>query len=98
MLWPWLAGMMPMAGVLFALDGVFFGAGDLRFMRNVSVVAAVCAFMPLTLAAAQLGWGLGGIWAGLTAFVAARLVIGLFRWRERALARRGRGRRADEQA
>ena len=39
-LWPWLAGMMPMAGVLFALDGVFFGAGDLRFMRNVTVVGA----------------------------------------------------------
>ncbi len=80
-LWPWLAGMMPMAGVLFALDGVFFGAGDLRFMRNVSVIAAVCAFMPLTLAAAHWDWGLTGIWAGLTAFVATRLVIGLFRWR-----------------
>ncbi len=80
-LWPWLAGMMPMAGVLFALDGVFFGAGDLRFMRNVTVVAALGAFVPLTLATSQLGWGLGGIWAGLTAFVAVRLVIGLFRWR-----------------
>ena len=82
-LWPWLAGMMPMAGVLFALDGVFFGAGDLRFMRNVSVAAAMLAFVPLTLLTWELDLGLGGVWAGLTAFVAVRLVAGLIRWQGR---------------
>ena len=41
MLWPWLVGMMPVAGVLFALDGVFFGAGDLAFLRRVTLIAAL---------------------------------------------------------
>ncbi|CAN5446209.1 hypothetical protein BH10ACT8_BH10ACT8_30170 [soil metagenome] len=30
--------------------------------------------MPLSLAALHFGWGLGGIWAGLAAFIALRLV------------------------
>ena len=72
-----------MAGVLFALDGVFFGAGDLRFMRNVTVAGALLAFVPLTLLTWELDLGLGGIWAGLTAFVAVRLVAGLVRWQGR---------------
>ena len=79
-LWPWLAGMMPMAGVLFALDGVFFGAGDLRFMRNVTLVGAFVGFVPLTIVAWERDLGLGGVWAGLTVFVAIRLVGGLVRW------------------
>ncbi len=40
-LWPWLVLMMPLNGWVFALDGVLFGAGDLRFMRNVTVLAAL---------------------------------------------------------
>ena len=51
-LWPWLAGMMPVAGALFALDGVFFGAGDLAFLRSVTLIAALGAFMPLLVLAA----------------------------------------------
>jgi Na+-driven multidrug efflux pump len=79
-LWPWLVVMMPVNGVLFALDGILFGAGDLRFMRNVTALAAVAGYVPLTLAAAVLDLGLGGIWAGLTAFVAIRLAVGVVRW------------------
>ncbi len=80
-MWPWLAGMMPFAGVVFALDGVFFGAGDLRFMRNVTVAAALLAFVPLSLLTSYGDLGLGGLWAGLTAFVLVRLGGGLVRWR-----------------
>jgi putative MATE family efflux protein len=72
-LWPWLAGMMPAAGVLFALDGVLIGAGDVAFMRTLTVVAGVVFFAPLNLAALHWHWGLGGVWAGLTAFVLVRL-------------------------
>ena len=80
-LWPWLVAMMPVNGVLFALDGVLLGAGDLRFMRNVTIAAALLAYLPLSLATATLALGLGGIWAGLSAFVWLRLVVGLARWR-----------------
>ncbi|HUZ83690.1 MAG TPA: MATE family efflux transporter [Gaiellales bacterium] len=80
-LWPWLVAMMPAAGVLFALDGVFFGAGDLRFMRDVSVLAAVAGFIPLTVATRIEGWGLNGLWLGLSAFLWIRLAVGAARWR-----------------
>ena len=80
-LWPWLVAMMIPNGVLFALDGVFFGAGDLRFLRNVTIAASLFGYLPLTLLTWHLGWGLGGIWAGLTAFVWVRLLPALVRWR-----------------
>jgi putative MATE family efflux protein len=73
-LWPWFVGMLPAAGVVFALDGVLIGAGDIRFLRTITIVAAVGAFAPLDLAALHWNWGLGGVWAGLTAFIGVRLV------------------------
>jgi putative MATE family efflux protein len=73
-LWPWFVGMQPAAGVVFALDGVLIGAGDVAFMRAITVIAAVGAFAPLNLAALHWGWGIGGVWAGLTAFILVRLV------------------------
>jgi Na+-driven multidrug efflux pump len=74
LLWPWFVAMMPAAGVVFALDGVLIGAGDVAFMRTLTVVAAVGAFAPINLAALRLDWGIGGVWAGLTAFIVVRLV------------------------
>ena len=74
LLWPWFAGMQPVAGVVFALDGVLIGAGDIAFMRTLTLVAALAAFVPVDLAALHWHWGIGGVWAGLTAFVAVRLV------------------------
>jgi putative MATE family efflux protein len=74
LLWPWLAGMQPAAGVLFALDGVLIGAGDVAFMRNLTLAASFGVFVPLTLAALHWHWGIGGIWAGLTGFILARLL------------------------
>jgi len=82
-LWPWLVIMMPAAGYVFALDGVLFGAGDLRFLRDVSIAGAMIGFVPLTLLTPVLDLGMNGIWAGLTAFVAVRLLLGWRRWRGR---------------
>jgi putative MATE family efflux protein len=73
-LWPWFVGMLPAAGVVFALDGVLIGAGDVAFLRTITVIAAVGAFAPLCWAALHWHWGIGGVWAGLTAFIAVRLV------------------------
>src|SRR5690606_39179890 len=36
LVWPWLVVLLPVAGVVFALDGVLLGAGDLRFTRNMA--------------------------------------------------------------
>jgi putative MATE family efflux protein len=74
LLWPWFVGMLPAAGVVFALDGVLIGAGDVGFLRTITIVGAVGAFAPLNLAALHWHLGIGGVWAGLTAFILVRLV------------------------
>jgi Na+-driven multidrug efflux pump len=79
--WPWFAAMQPAAGVVFALDGVLMGAGDVGFLRTLTISSALGGFLPVTLLAYGLHWGLGGVWAGLTLFIVLRL-IGMV-WRTR---------------
>jgi Na+-driven multidrug efflux pump len=74
LMWPFLAGMQPVAGVLFALDGVLIGAGDVGFMRTLTLVSALGVFVPLTLSALHWHWGIEGVWAGLTGFILARFI------------------------
>jgi Na+-driven multidrug efflux pump len=82
-LWPWLVGMMPVAGALFALDGVFFGAGDLAFLRRVTVFASLGVFVPVLILVQVLDLGLGAVWAGIAAFIGVRMLFGAVRWRSR---------------
>jgi putative MATE family efflux protein len=77
--WWFLAGMQPLAGVVFALDGVLMGAGDVGYLRTVTIGSAVLGFLPLSLLAGPLGWGLVGVWTGLCVFIALRLVAVLVR-------------------
>ncbi|MGK5444939.1 MATE family efflux transporter [Micromonospora sp. URMC 105] len=79
--WPWFVAMQPLAGVVFALDGVLIGAGDVRYLRNLTIVAALGGFLPAIWLAHGLDLGLGGIWAGLTLFIVIRLVALLLRLR-----------------
>jgi putative MATE family efflux protein len=74
LVWWFLAGMQPLAGVVFALDGVLMGAGDVGYLRTVTIGSAVLGFLPLSLLSVPLGWGLAGIWTGLCLFIAMRLV------------------------
>ena len=60
---------------------MLIGAGDVGFLRTLTIVAGVFAFAPLNLAALHWHWGLGGVWAGLTAFIGVRLVGMLARTR-----------------
>jgi putative MATE family efflux protein len=74
LLWPWFVGMLPPAGIVFALDGVLIGAGDVGFLRTITIISAVFVFAPLNIAALHWHWGIGGVWAGLAAFIMVRLV------------------------
>jgi putative MATE family efflux protein len=80
-LWPWFVGMQPFGGVVFALDGVLIGAGDIGFLRTITLVGGVGAFAPLNVAALHWHWGIGGVWAGLTAFIMVRFVGMVWRTR-----------------
>ena len=81
LLWPWLIVMLPFGGVLFALDGVLFGSGDFAYMRTVTLLAALLGYVPVSVAALHFGWGIGGVWAGLTVFILVRFVA--MAWRTR---------------
>src|SRR5690606_9239689 len=79
--WPWFVAMLPVAGAVFALDGVLIGASDIRYLRNLTLLATLGAFLPAIWLAYAFSWGLGGIWAGLALFVVVRLAALLARMR-----------------
>ncbi|MEJ5919647.1 MATE family efflux transporter [Corynebacterium sp. H78] len=80
---PWwlLVAMIPIGGIVFALDGVLLGAGDAAFLRNATVTAVVLGFLPPVWATYFFDWGLTGIWCGLLAFLFIRLVFVVARYR-----------------
>ena len=75
-----VAGQQPINGVVFALDGVLIGAGDLWFLAKGMIVAflcfGVCAWVVLATDA-----GLGWLWGALWVFMIVRLVPLVIRWR-----------------
>lgn len=73
--WWFLVCQLPISGLVFALDGVLLGAADARFMRNATMISALCGFLPSVWLALVFGWGLAGIWCGLTLFLVLRLVL-----------------------
>lgn len=73
--WWFLVAQLPVAGIVFGLDGVLLGAGDARFMRTATVVSALAGFLPLIWLSLVFGWGLAGIWSGLTTFMVLRLAF-----------------------
>jgi putative MATE family efflux protein len=81
LVWPWFVGMLPFAGVVYALDGVLIGAGDVGYLRTMTLAAALLGFLPAIWLAYALDWGLSGVWFGLALFTGIRLVFLLVRWR-----------------
>jgi Na+-driven multidrug efflux pump len=64
--------MQPLAGAVFALDGILIGAGDTSYLMW-SMLAASTLFITLASAALTLDWGIVGVWIALDVLIAARL-------------------------
>ncbi|WP_051807946.1 MATE family efflux transporter [Actinoplanes subtropicus] len=79
--WPWFVGLMPFAGVVYALDGVLIGAGDVGYLRNLTLAAALLGFLPAIWLAYAFRLGLSGVWAGLGLFILIRFATTVWRWR-----------------
>jgi putative MATE family efflux protein len=72
-LWPLFAAMQPLAGVVFALDGILIGASDGPYLAGSMAVAfGVCA--TLLLAGYEAGWGIRGAWSAILVLMGVRLV------------------------
>ena len=77
--WWFFVGLQPVAGVVFALDGVLLGAGDAAFLRTATLLCAIIGFLPLVWISLALHWGLTGVWCGLAAFMVLRLLAVVLR-------------------
>ncbi|WP_233213507.1 MATE family efflux transporter [Mycobacterium hubeiense] len=73
--WWFMVAQLPVAGIVFGLDGVLLGAGDAKFMRNATLISALVGFLPLIWLSLVFGWGLLGIWSGLSTFMVLRLIF-----------------------
>jgi putative MATE family efflux protein len=72
-IWPLFALMQPANGAVFALDGILIGAGDTRFLMW-GMLAAAAVYLPIVVLTYRNDWGIEGIWWGLAALIAVRLV------------------------
>ena len=67
-----VAVLQPLNAVVFVLDGVLIGAGDLRFLAG-AMVAAFAVFLPAAVLAGAAGGTLGWLWGAVTLLMVARL-------------------------
>lgn len=69
----WLVAVLqPLNAVVFVLDGILIGAGDLRFLAG-AMVAAFALFLPAAILAGAVGGTLGWLWGAVTLLMVARL-------------------------
>ncbi|HEV7685538.1 MAG TPA: MATE family efflux transporter [Acidimicrobiia bacterium] len=69
----WIVALLqPLNAVVFVLDGVLIGAGDLRFLAR-AMVAAFAVFLPAAALAGTVGGSLLWLWGAITLLMVARL-------------------------
>jgi putative MATE family efflux protein len=67
-----VALMQPLGGLVFVLDGILIGAGDVRYLAIAMAGATLC-FIPCALLVLATGAGLIALWSTLFVFMFARL-------------------------
>jgi putative MATE family efflux protein len=71
--------MQPVNGLVFVLDGLLIGAGDLRYLAGAMVISFM-AFLPCAIAVLWAGLGISWLWGALVVFMGARAVTLTLRW------------------
>jgi putative MATE family efflux protein len=79
----WVAIQQPLNGLVFAIDGILIGAGDLSWLAGAMVISALL-FGVAAWAIIQNELGLGWLWAAITAFLATRAIALVVRFRSGA--------------
>ena len=74
-----VALLQPANAVVFVLDGVLIGAGDLRYLAAAMFTSAVL-FVPAAIAVLETGHGLVALWGALALLMAARLAGNVVRF------------------
>ena len=63
---------LPFNTIAFIFDGIFKGLGEMRYLRNVLLIATFLGFLPVLYLGKYLDWGLYGIWAAFTVWMLLR--------------------------
>lgn len=91
-IFPLLVLFQPLNGIVFVLDGVLIGAHDTRFLMWAMLIGSSIIFIPITWLSLQFGFGLLGVWVGLSLFMAYRLITNLVRLLSRSWIHSSTGR------
>lgn len=76
-----VAVQQPVNSVVFALDGILIGAGDLNYLAKTMVLATTI-FAALATTVLVTGAGLGWLWAALGVFMLLRAAFMWRRWQD----------------
>ena len=78
---PWriAAACQPISGLTFGTDGVHFGTGDFRFLRNVVLAALVAGGAVIVWADASAPWALNAVWWSFMVWTSLRAAFGMAR-------------------
>jgi Na+-driven multidrug efflux pump len=75
-----VAVLQPINAVVFVLDGVLIGAGDLRFLAKAMAVSGLVVFMPAALWVLHAHGSLVTLWGALALLMTARLAGNVLRF------------------
>lgn len=76
---------LPINSVAFIFDGLFKGLGEMRYLRNVLLIATFLGFVPVLFLGRYMEWGLYGIWIAFTAWMLIRGVALALKFRQKFL-------------
>jgi len=77
--WLVAAAMQPVTALSFATDGIHWGTGDFRFLRNVMILATGAGCAGLFLMDVHSTLALAGVWAVTGLWVSIRALFGMLR-------------------
>jgi len=79
LLW-FVAALQPLNAIVFVLDGVLIGAGDLDYLA-VAMCIPLAVFSVVAAVLLATHAGVGWLWAGLGLWMATRAATLVWRWR-----------------
>ena len=79
-IFPFVALMQPLNAVVFVFDGIYMAVEDFDYLAVAMILSAIAAAVVLLLVLPS-GWGLAGVWWGITALMFARMATLAWRYR-----------------
>ncbi|MBE7629413.1 MATE family efflux transporter [Tenacibaculum piscium] len=77
--------MQPICAIAFIYDGMFKGMGEMKYLRNVLLLATALVFIPVLFFFDSLDYKLYAIWIAFYAWIVARAIPLIFKFRKRFL-------------